>query len=405
MTAQADTQPQSDQQGRLMILITALTFGGAETQAVSLAEEFKGRGWEVCFVCLMDPVAYVDRVQNRGIEIHSLGMRRGIPNPAAILRLRELIRAFEPTIIHSHMFHANLLGRVARLFFDVPRLVCTIHNLKETSEKGGPTWHKDILYRITDHLADKTTIICAAARERYEKVQAVPVSKLQTIPNGVDTQVYSSSKGAKKKARQELGLGNEFVWLAVGRLVPQKDHENLLDALEQLGTSAFTLLIVGGGPLEKKLRDRRDQSFFREKIWFCGEHENILPFYQAADGFVMSSEFEGLSVALLEAASTGLPAVVTDVGGNAEVVIDEETGYLVPPGNPAQLAAAMRNVMDFPPDRWQLFSGAARRHVIETFRFPIVMDKWVNLYVELTEDARTSGRDESVSKADPVMAK
>jgi glycosyltransferase involved in cell wall biosynthesis len=387
-----------------MFLITALTFGGAETQTVRLAEEFKDRGWEVCIVSLIDPVAYGNRVRERGIEAHSLGMRRGIPDPAAIFRLRRLIEAFRPTVVHSHMFRANLLARIARIFCKIPKLVCTVDNLKETSARGGPTWHMQILYRATDRLADKTTIICNAAFERYKKTGAVRSDKLQLIPNGVDTEKFSTSNAQKRAARDELGLGPEFAWLAVGRMVKRKDYDSLLDALEQLGTCTFTLLIVGGGPLEAKLRARLDQSFFKDKIHFCGQHENSLPFYQAADGFVMPSELEGLSVALLEAASAGLPAVVTDVGGNSDIVIDGETGYLVPPKNPARLARAMRSLMDAPADVHRSFGEAARQHANESFRYSVIMEKWLKLYFDLPERASASEKDKSVSKPDFVMA-
>ena len=400
-----DASPEARKPGRLMILITALTFGGAETQAVRLAEEFKDRGWEVCLVCLIDPVAYVNQVLKRGIQVYSLRMHQSIPDPGAIFRLRRLIERFRPTLVHSHMFQANLLARIARIFSKIPRLICTVHNLKETSERGGPTWHKELLYRFTDRLADKTTITCNAALERCRKAAAVANDRLQLIPDGVDTERFSTTIAQKRAARAELGLGSDFVWLAVGRMVKQKDYDSLLDAPEQLGTSTFTLLIVGGGPLEAKLRVRRDQSFFKGNIRFCGQHENTLPFYQAADGFVMSSEFEGLSAALLEAASVGLPAVVTDVGGNSDIVIDGETGYLVPPKNPERLAGAMRRLMDAPAEVQRSFGEAARRHAIETFRFSVIMEKWLKLYGDLPERARASQRDKSVAKPDLAMAK
>jgi glycosyltransferase involved in cell wall biosynthesis len=130
-----------------------------------------------------------------------------------------------------------------------------------------------------------------------------------------------------------------------------------------------------------------------------------LPFYQAADGFVMPSEFEGLSVALLEAASAGLPAVVTDVGGNSDIVIDGETGYLVPPKNPARLARAMRRLMDAPADVHRSFGEAARRHANEKFRYSVITEKWLKLYFDLPERTRASEKEKSASKVDFVMAK
>jgi glycosyltransferase involved in cell wall biosynthesis len=120
---------------------------------------------------------------------------------------------------------------------------------------------------------------------------------------------------------------------------------------------------------------------------------------------VLPSEFEGLSAALLEAASMGLPAVVTDVGGNSDVVIDGETGYLVPPNNPAQLAMAMRRLMDASPESRRLFSEAARRHADNHFRFQVIMEKWLKLYSELPEEVRSNQRDEKSANPDLVVVK
>ncbi len=86
------------------------------------------------------------------------------------------IREFNPDVVHAHMVHANLLGRFTRLICPMRALICTAHNLRETSEKGGPTWHKELLYRLTDFLADRTTIICHAAYERYIQTRAVPAA-------------------------------------------------------------------------------------------------------------------------------------------------------------------------------------------------------------------------------------
>jgi len=373
--------------GRILILITTLTFGGAETQVVRLATELKMRGWKVSVVCMVKPNAYVSQLEEQHIPVHSLNMKRGIADVRAIFRLASLIRDFRPDIVHCHMFHANLLGRFTRLFCRMPALVCTAHNFRETSEQDGPTWHKELLYRITDPLADKTTIICNAAFERYVRVGAVPRRKFQMIPNGVDTDHFKRSNNRRKNAREALGISSEFVWLAVGRLVKQKDYPTLFRALELLKHQQFVLLLAGNGPLEEELREECRARGLEGQVRFCGAREDILDLYSAADAFVMSSEFEGLSAALLEAASTGLPAVVTDVGGNADVVIDGITGYVVPPVAPDQLATAMHRLMALSPERLQTMGDAARQLCHEQFRIAAVMDKWLDLYATFPRHA------------------
>jgi glycosyltransferase involved in cell wall biosynthesis len=390
-----------NRRNRILILITGLGCGGAEQQVVSLATELTARDWEVSVVCLVKPggpsvpvewrdgsLACVSQLQEQHVEVHSLDMKRGVPDLRGVFRLRSLIRSFRPDLVHCHMFHANILGRVTRLFCHMPAVICTAHNLKEAPMRGGPTWHKELLYRATDSLADQTTIICNAGFDRYVRVGAVPRKKLQMIPNGVDTNVFSRSEERRHCMRNALGIGSEFVWLAVGRLVEQKDYPNLLRALELLARQQFIVLIAGAGPLEKELREECTKRGLNGHVRFCGERKDILDLYNAADAFVMSSQCEGMPVALLEAASVGLPAVVTNVGGNPEVVTDGVTGYVVPPGSPTQLAAALQRLMEASPERLRLMSDAARQRCQDRYGIEVVIDKWLNLYADYLPVAR-----------------
>lgn len=365
---------------RILFVITTLKFGGAETQVVRLATELKAQGWAVAIACLVPPIAYSEQLRRRGIEVHSLGMRRRVPDPRALLRFRTLVHNFRPDLVHSHMFHANIFTRAARLLCHLPVLICTAHNLREASERGGPTWHKEMLYRFTDFLADRTTIICRAAFERYLRVGAVPYTKFEVIPNAVDTDLYSRSGESRAAARARLEIEKQFVWLSVGRLVKQKDFPTLLVAFEQLNSSNSLLLVAGRGPLENELREQCERLGIAQRVHFCGTSEDLLPLYHAADGFVLASEFEGLSSALLEAASMGLPAVVTDVGGNAEIVLDGVTGHLAPRRNPSRLAAAMRDIEESPVEHRQQFGLAARKHCCANYRIEAVIRQWTDLY-------------------------
>jgi glycosyltransferase involved in cell wall biosynthesis len=262
----------------------------------------------------------------------------------------------------------------------MPALICTIHNLRETSERGGPTGYKEFLYRLTDRLANRTTIICRAAFDRYVRVGAVPRNRLHLIPNGVDTDVFSPSRELRLSTRKSLGVDAKFVWLAVGRLVSQKDYPTLFRALTLLDHKRFVVLIAGNGPLELELRDECARLGLGTCVQFCGAREDMLPLYNAADAFVMSSEFEGLSVALLEAASMGLPAVVTNTGGNAEIVQDGATGHVIPPGNHTALSQAMQQLMTIPGGHRKAMGEAARQYCTQHYATTSVVNQWRELY-------------------------
>jgi glycosyltransferase involved in cell wall biosynthesis len=294
------------------------------------------------------------------------------------------------------MYHANILGRITRLVCPMPALISTAHNTRETSTRGGATWHKELLYRLTDPLSDQTTIICRAGYERYLKLGAVPRTKLRLLPNGLNMDVFSPSAAVRTAARKELGLDSQFVWLAVGRLVVQKDYPTLLHAMQALKHRNCTLLIAGDGPLEAELRARCAYLDLNEVVKFCGVRDDISALYNAADAFVMSSEWEGLPMALLEAAAMQLPAVVTDVGGNSEIVTDDKTGYVVPPKQPSELASGMLRLMDASAAQRQRMGETARQECSERYGISAVMNQWLELYAECLE---RNGRDSAAVAA------
>ncbi len=382
------SKPETNPAKRILIVVTTLGIGGAESQVVRLASELKARGWEISIACLVKPVGYVQQLERQLIPVYSLDMKAGMPDLRAILRLRSVVRRLRPNVVHCHMYHANILGRITRLFCKMPALICTAHSTIESSRRGGPTWHKELLYRATDHLADRTTIICQAGFERYVRVGAVPRNKLRMIPNGVDTDVFSRSEEQRLRARRALGIGSEFVWLAVGRLVRVKDYPTLFRAVELLGRDDFVLLVAGNGPLEQELRDECARRDLNGRVRFCGAREDIVDLYNAADAFAMCSEFEGLSLALLESAAMGLPAVVTAVGGNPEIVVENVSGYLVPPGSPALLAVALQRLMEAAPEQRAAMGRAARQHCLERYRITAIVDQWIDLYAEYLPAAR-----------------
>jgi glycosyltransferase involved in cell wall biosynthesis len=363
---------------RILFLVTGLAYGGAETQVVYLATRFKSRGWEVGVVSLIPPKAYIEDLEKADVLVFSLDIRRKLPDPRPILRLVQIIRKWQPDVVHSHMVHANLLARIVRPLAPFPVLVCTAHNIDE----GGRL--REVLYRLTDPFCDLTTQVSQAGLERYVHVGAVPRHKICYIPNGVDTERFKPNLEDRLKVRKELGVEG-FVWLAVGRFDPPKDYPNMLQAFARVVHKHLNtmLLIAGDGPLRKTMENMTRELGVEKHVKFLGIRRDIPQLMNAADAYVMSSEWEGMPMVLLEASACGLPIVATNVGGNAEIVLDGQTGFLVPPKSPEALSQAMLRMMDLPEEVREKMGKQARKHIESNFSLDRIVDCWEALYYEL----------------------
>jgi glycosyltransferase involved in cell wall biosynthesis len=355
---------------RIALLTTALARGGAESQVAQLAAGLIRAGEDVSIISLTEPEAFTDVA-----PVYSLHMRPGEANPAALVRLAVLLRRLRPHVVHAHMFHANLMARIIRMVVPAP-VICTLHSVAESPRSGGGTRKRDLAYRITDPLAAVTVAVSHAVAERHATAKAVRGGKVRVIPNGVDTSRFHPDPAARERVRQELQLGDEFVWLAAGRLMWKKDYPTLLAAFAR---TAGVLLIAGEGPLEAELRAAAPPG-----VQFLGSRNDMPALMQAADAFVLSSVVEGLPVALLEAAASGLPCVATNAGGVREVV---PATFLVPPSDPAALADAMLFVMGMPEDERRAVGEAMRVVALAEHDMDKIVFRWLALYREVAGEA------------------
>jgi glycosyltransferase involved in cell wall biosynthesis len=365
---------------RITFVITILDYGGGQTELLRLAMRLKKHlGWEVQVVSMLPPVAFTEELTAAGISVVSLEMNKGIADPRAILRLAKLLRQWQPLILHSHLVHANLLARVTRIFAPIPVQISTAQSINE----GGRL--REIAYRLTDTWCDLTTNVSEAATERYIEVGATPKNKITYIPNSIDTNTFCPNPKARENLRQELKLGNNFVWLAVGRLEEQKDYPNLLQAFAQVVGQCpdGLLLICGRGILEDNLVKLTQELGLKNKVKFLRIRHDIPNLMNAVDAYVMSSAWEGMPIVLLEASAVGLPIVATDVSGNAEVVVDNQSGFIVPPHNSNALAEAMLNLMQVSPVDREKMGKIGRDHVLAKYDIEKVVNRWENLYRSL----------------------
>ncbi len=364
---------------RILFLSTSMGMGGADSQLLSAARELRARGHEVRIVSLTPLGPMGLQAREAGLPTESLGMRRGLPDPRGLLRLARMVRAWRPDVVHSHMVHANLMARALRLVAPVPALVSTIHNVYE----GGRV--RMAAYRLTNGLVDHMTIVSQAAYDRFIADGIVPAGILRLVPNGVDTARFRDvAPGAREAVRRSLGLGDEFVWLAVGRFERAKDYPNMLRAFASVraGERRAVLVLVGRGSLQAET-EQLVRTLGMEGVRFAGVRTDVPEVMSAADGYVMSSAWEGMPMVLLEAAAAGLPIVSTRVGGNHEVILEGQSGLLVPPSDSDALGAAMLRLTRLPEEERRRMGARGQEHIRAHYDLARVAERWEGLYREV----------------------
>jgi glycosyltransferase involved in cell wall biosynthesis len=360
---------------RVAYLITSSGMGGAEREVCHLAEEFRRRGWAVAVISMLPLEPPISDLTAAGVLTLSLGMRQGVPDPRGVLRLARFLRRWRPHVLHAHMVHANLLARLSRLVAPVPVLISTLHN-----ENEGRRW-RYVAYRLTDALTDVTTTVSRAAVAAATRRGAAPAGSIILVPNGLSTAPYRPDDSIRERTRSSLGV-QHFTWLAVGRLVDAKGYPDMIAAfvLARRAHPSATLLISGTGPLEPDVRRLIGDARLEDAVRLLGMRSDVPALMQAADGFVMTSRWEGLPMVLLEAGASGLPIVATDVGGSRDAVVDGVSGYLTAVAVPAETARAMTRVMEMSMDERRAMGRASRDHVSSTFEIALVADTWERLY-------------------------
>jgi glycosyltransferase involved in cell wall biosynthesis len=362
---------------RILFLSTSMGMGGADSQLLSAAHGMRSRGHEVRIVSLTQLGPMGLEAQRAGIPTESLDMRRGVPDPRGLVRLVRLVRAWRPDVLHSHMVHANLMARALRLITPVPVMVSTIHNIYE----GGRL--RMAAYRLTNALVDHVTIVSQAAADRFVRERIVPESLLTVIPNGVDTEQFRRiPREVGHSLRHSLGLEGEFVWLAVGRFEIAKDYPNMLHGFARVRERFphAILLLVGRGSLQSETERLAQSLGLGNGVRFLGVRDDVVQVMSAADGYVMSSAWEGMPMVLLEAAAAGLPIVTTRVGGNHEVVRYGESGFVVPPRDHEALGRAMLLLMELSETERRSMGDRGREIIRAHYGLNRVVERWEELY-------------------------
>jgi glycosyltransferase involved in cell wall biosynthesis len=365
-------------QGRVFHLIKSLGRGGAETLLVQTQASPECR-YEYSYGYFLPwKNALAEELVEGGSDVRCFRSRGNLTMLAQVPAIALALRASGADILHCHLPLAGVVGRLAARIVGIP-VIYTEHNMLEryhrlTRAASLATWglqkrviavSEEVARSISSHAGDK-----------------IPVARVR---NGVDTRRFSRDSQIRESKRQELGYSDRTVvfgtcavfreqkrldrWLAVARYLVDE------------GVDA-RFLLVGDGPLRDEVEDRSRELKLGDRLIMPGLQADVRPYLSAMDVFMMSSVFEGLPVALLEAMAMELPVVATKVGGIPEVVVDGENGYLVEADDIVALGEAAKNLATSP-SRRMVFGEQSRTRIEAEFSVDRMVGELEAIYDEV----------------------
>ncbi len=360
---------------RIVYMLTSLGVGGTERQVLALGSRMAAKGHTVTIVALRS--ARPDDLATSLPVIHLDLTRSPMGFINGLLRGAKCLRASRPHIVHSHNFPGNILARLLRVPCRVPALISTIHN----SYEGG--WWRMMAYRRTDRFATLSTAVSGTTAARFIRLKSVPRAKCVVLTNGIDASEFSPDKMRREETRAQMGIRDEFVWLASGRIAPAKDYPNMLEAFRLVRQSRpeAQLWIAGAAAQSGEVpvsHASAGEALCGEQVLCLGLRRDIPALLDAADAFVLSSAWEGMPLALGEAMAMAKPVVATDVGGVRELV--GEAGVIVRAQDSHDLAEAMLSVMKQSAEERESTGCIARTRINSYFSMDAKAEEWEKLY-------------------------
>ncbi|MCC7104105.1 MAG: glycosyltransferase [Chloroflexi bacterium] len=353
---------------KLMYIVQHLTLGGAEELLLGIVTHLPRDRFDVVVGCLTREGIVAREMRAAGVRVEVIPGRFGPRDPSAFLRLLRFIRSERPRIVHTCLRTAGLYGRLAAWLSRTP----VIYHAEQNVYAERAARHRWLERWLAAHTT-RIVACCQAVADHYASSVGPGPGRLCVLLNAVDF-THAEPMSDRQAARELLGFKpNELVLGTLGRLERQKGLDVLLEAVAMLAPSraSLRLFVAGQGCLTNELKKQAEALGIADRVRFLGVRRDRDVLFGAMDVFVLPSRWEGLSLALAEAAGAGLPIVATRVGGNEEVVEDGKTALLVPPEDAEALADAIASLSDDAALRARLARGArsdARsRYAIERY--------------------------------------
>lgn len=367
---------------RVGFVLHAMQVAGAEVLVAETVRRLGGRIEPTVF-CLDAVGPLGEQLRAEGVEVVCLGRRPGRDWRVA-WRLARQLRRRRVEVIHAHQYTPFFYAALARVLAGGGvRLILTEHG-RHFPDVVRPL-RRAVNRLALDRLADAVNACCAFSARGLSEVDGFAAGRIEIIENGIELDRYGRHPD-RSALRRELGLdpARRYV-ICVARFHPVKDHATLLRAFAAVTAARpdVDLLLAGDGPLRPELERQAAEPPLVGRVRFLGVRRDVPALLQAADLFALTSVSEAASLTLLEAMASGLAAVVTDVGGNPEIVRAGREGVLVPRGDAAAAAAALLQLFD-DPARAAAMGAAGRARVEERYQLGRTVDAYFALYRRVT---------------------
>ena len=370
---------------RVLHVVETLEIGGAERVVTDLVSHMT-EDIESFVCCLKQSGPMAERLPE-GVKVFELMAPEG--NSVKVpLKLARIIRSQRIDIIHSHNWSTFVESGLAVKIVNNKPIISTIHGMYTEYEDTIVAEIKKNIRRIIERFLAKNFYKICAVSSKIEEYTVphlnVPAETVCTIINGIEIE---RKKKQSRIQRKELELElNDIVLCFVGRIAKVKNLKYLLSVMPDIikSIAGVKLLIIGDGDERVPLERYSKHMGLTENVLFCGFQENPMDFLTIADIFVLTSLYEGVSIALLESMAAGIPSVVTDVGGNKDVVKDSVTGFIVPLNSKNELTDRLKRLINDSELR-KSFATESRKRVNDYFNIKNTVERYHDIYVQCVD--------------------
>ncbi|KHT49769.1 glycosyl transferase family 1 [Alteromonas macleodii] len=357
-----------------------MRIGGTEMVIKNIIEGYTDSGVLMSIFCIEEPLGpWGKQLKSSGVEVATTTRKAGF-DTALIITIRKYIIEHDIDILHCHQYTPWVYGALAAAFTKT-KVIFTEHG---RFYPDSSSWKRRLVNPLLVAMTDKITAISEATKTALSEFEYIPSPKIEVVYNGINELSVDRAKLEHAKTLFTMPE-NAFVLGTIARFDPIKNHVMMLDAFAVARESNpdLFLIIVGDGEERSNIETKIDELGIGAYVKLTGYQQDPSHYLAMFDVFLLSSLSEGTSMTLLESLSLGIPCIVTDAGGNSEIIEDKSNGFVVPNNNSVEFAKA---IVELSKVNLHGMSHSARQSFERKFTNKLMVQKYATSYNQLTAD-------------------